>query len=369
MTTGKDFTSDNASPAHPSVLAAIARANEGTASAYGDDPLTERLKDRFSELFGRKVWTFPMFTGTAANAVALAALTPSYGAVFCHEDAHILVDECGATELMSGGAKLVPIAGTAARIDAAGLEAAALRLPKGVMHNNQPAALSLTQGTERGTIYAPADLARLTLSARKLGLKVHMDGARFANAVASAGVSPAALSVEAGVDVLCFGGTKNGALAAEAMIFFDEALAETAIYRQKRAGQVGSKMRFVSAQLLALIEGGLWLETARSANACAARLGKGAAELGAAPVFPVEINEVFLPLAVAPADRLRAEGFRFQHWGEAPGGAGLYRFVASFLTEAGDVESLLRGAENRPCALGPPAPEHDLREVSEGSAL
>jgi threonine aldolase len=343
MTTGKDFSSDNAAAAHPAVMAALARANEGTALGYGGDDLTAKLKDRFSELFGRKVWTFPMLTGTAANAVALATLAPAFGAIFCHEEAHILVDECGATEMMSGGARLVALPGEGGRIDGAALEATAARTPKTVMHNIQPAALSLTQATECGTVYSPADVKRLTGVARKLGLKVHMDGARFANAVVSAGVSPAALSVDAGVDVLCFGGTKNGALAAEAMIFFDEALAETAIYRQKRAGQVASKMRFVSAQLLALLDQDLWLQTARGANACAKALGLGAAELGAQPRYPVEINEVFLTLPHAAAGRLRADGFKFQSWGpELARGVGLYRFVASFATERQDVDGLLR---------------------------
>jgi threonine aldolase len=342
MATGKDFSSDNAAAAHPHVLAALARANDGTAAAYGEDNLTTQLKERFSELFGRSVFVFPMFTGTAANAVALSVLTPPYGAVFCHAEAHIHVDECGATEMMCGGAKLVPLAGEAGRIAPAAFEAAVARLPKGVMHNPQPAALSLTQATECGTVYSIEQLMKLTTRARAHGLKVHMDGARFANAVASLGVAPAALSVDAGIDVLCFGATKNGALAAEAIVFFDEKLAETTIYRQKRAGQTGSKMRFVSAQLLALIDKGLWLETARTANAMARALSEGAIELGIAPHYPVEINEVFLTLERASADRLRSEGFQFLVWGPEPAaGLGLYRFVSSFMTERADVDALL----------------------------
>jgi threonine aldolase len=311
MTTGKDFSSDNAAPAHKAVLAALAKANEGTSPAYGDDPWTAKLKERMCELFGRKVWTFPVLTGTAANAIALATLTPAYGAIFCHEGAHIHVDECGATEMMSGGAKLVPVPGEAGRISLAALELIAARMPKGVMHHNQPAALSLTQGTESGTVYHPEQAAALCMFAHALGLKVHMDGARFANAVVSLGASPAALSVEAGIDVLCFGATKNGALAAEAMIFFDQALAERAIYFQKRAGQVTSKMRFVSAQLLAMLENDLWLDNARHANEMAWRLAEGMAGLGLTPRYPVEINEVFLALPRAAADALRMEGFQF----------------------------------------------------------
>jgi threonine aldolase len=342
MATGKDFSSDNAAPAHTAILAALAAANEGTSPAYGDDPWTAKLKERMCELFGRKVWTFPLLTGTAANAIALATMTPPYGAVFCHEDAHIRVDECGASEMMSGGARLVPVPGEAGRISLAALERIAARMPKGVMHHNQPAALSLTQGTESGTVYHPPQIAGLSAFAHALGLKVHMDGARFANAVASLSSSPAALSVDAGVDVLCFGATKNGALAAEAMIFFDEALAGRAIFFQKRAGQVASKMRFVSAQLLAMLEHDLWLENARHANQMAWRLAEGVAGLGLNPRYPVEINEVFLALPRAAADALRLEGFQFQVWGPEPEvGAGLYRFLASFATERADIDRLL----------------------------
>lgn len=343
MSTGRDFASDNCAPAHPNVMAALVRASEGNVPSYGEDPLTAALRERFEDLFGRKVWVFPMFTGTAANAVALANITPPYGSVFCHEEAHIHVDECGATELMSGGAKLVTLPGDAGRISLAALERAVARWPKGVMDHVQASALSLTQGTECGAIYHPAQLAALTQFARTQGLKVHMDGARFANAVAASGYTAAELSVEAGVDVLCFGGTKNGALAAEAMIFFDEGLAETTIFRQKRAGQVASKMRFISAQLLALLADDLWLKTAQHANYMAFALSEGVAELGLTSRYPVEINEVFLELQPAAAAALRAEGFRFLTWGAEPEtGPALYRFVTSFATERADVESLLR---------------------------
>ncbi len=338
MSTGKDFGSDNAAPAHPAVLAALAKANDSNATSYGDDPWTARLRERMSELFGRKVWTFPTLTGTGANSIALATMTPPYGAIFCHEEAHILVDECGAVEMVSGGARLVPVAGEAGRISLASLEHAVARFPRGVMHNLQPAALSLTQGTECGTLYRPGEIAALAGFARASGLKVHMDGARFANAVASTGASPAALSVEAGVDVLCFGATKNGAMAAEAMVFFDEALADRAIYFQKRGGQVASKMRYVSAQLLAMFENDLWLENARTANARAFELSEGAIELGLTPRYPAEINEVFLPLSASQANRLRAEDFRFLSWGD---GGGLGRFVTSYATEKKDVDALL----------------------------
>lgn len=342
MATGKDFSSDNAAPAHPKILEALTAANEGNASSYGDDPWTARLKERMSELFGREVWTFPVLTGTAANAIALATITPPYGAVFCHEAAHILVDECGGAELLSGGARLYPLAGAGGRIDPAAAEALCDRLDANGFHNHQPAALSLTQATESGTIYPIADLKGLIAPARARGMRIHMDGARIANAVARLGCLPAATTAEAGVEVLSFGATKNGAAGAEAVVFFDEALAERAIFFQKRSGHVPSKMRFLSAQLLAMLNGGLWIENAHLANDMARRLASGLAEIGLAPHWPVEINEVFLALSRGAADRLRATGFRFLSWGAEPEtGVGLYRFVTSYATEARDVDQLL----------------------------
>jgi len=342
MATGKDFSSDTAAPAHPRILEALIAANEGNAPSYGDDRWTARLKECMSELFGREVWTFPVLTGTAANAIALATITPPYGAVLCHEAAHILVDECGGAELLSGGARLYPLAGAGGRIDPAPVEALCARLVANGFHNHQPAALSLTQGTESGTIYAIEDLKRLIAPARARGMRIHMDGARLANAVARLGCSPAATTADAGVDVLSFGATKNGATGAEAVVFFNGALAERAIFLQKRAGHVPSKMRFLSAQLLAMLDAGLWLESARAANDMARRLADGLAEIGLAPHWSVEINEVFLTLSRGAAGRLRAAGFQFLSWGpEGETGVGLYRFVTSYATEARDVDQLL----------------------------
>lgn len=343
MTTGRDFSSDNAAPAHPKVLEALAAANAGNAPSYGDDPWTARLKERMSELFGRPVWTFPVLTGTAANTIALASMTPPCGAILCHEAAHILVDECGGTELLSGGARLIPLPGEAGRIDPAALEAACAKLEANGFHNHQPAALSLTQATESGTVYPISDIKRLTGIAHARSMQVHMDGARLANAIVRLGCSPAAATIDAGVDALSFGATKNGAAGAEAIVFFDGDLAERAIFLQKRVGHVPSKMRFISAQILAILEGGLWLENARTANAMAARLAAGLRDMGLAPRWPIEINEVFIVLARASADRLRAEGFQFLTWGgePKPGEKGLHRFVMSFATEADDVDRLL----------------------------
>lgn len=347
MNSAKDFSSDNAASAHPKVLAALAAANEGNVSSYGDDPWTARLKEHMSELFGREVWVFPVLTGTAANTIALSAITPPYGAIFCHEAAHILVDECGGTELLSGGARLMPLPGEEGRINPAALEAAIARLEANGFHNHRPAALSLTQATECGTVYPIAEVKRLAAVAHARGLRVHMDGARIANAVARLECAPAQATIEAGVDALSFGATKNGAVGAEAVVFFDGEPAGRAIFLQKRIGHVPSKMRFISAQLLAMLEGGLWLENARRANAMAARLAAGLPGIGLAPRWPVEINEVFVALPRAAADRLRADGFRFLTWGAEPkpGEMGLYRFVTSFATELQGVDGLLAALE------------------------
>ena len=254
MGTGKDFTSDNAAGAAPAVIEAMSRANSGTALAYGDDPYTAELQIKLAEIFEHDVTVLPMFTGTAANALSLSCLAPPFGAIFCHSGAHIFTSECGAPEFYTGGAKLIPIDGDEGRIDPSAFEKALAELGQGVMHHFQPAALSLTHATESGTLYDAAQIAELAAIARRAGMRVHMDGARLSNALASQGASPGDVTWKAGVDVLSFGLTKNGGIAAEAVVFFDEALASEARFRQKRAGQVASKMRFVSVQLLALLE-------------------------------------------------------------------------------------------------------------------
>ena len=340
MSDGADFTSDNASGIAPRLMEAIAQANAGTARAYGEDPWTEGLDPAFSDLFETPVRVFPVFTGSAANALSLAALTPPYGAVFCHEGAHIAVDECGAPEFYTGGAKLVTVSGHAGKVDPSALEAALAAMPKGVMHHNQPAALSLTQVTECGTLYTIAEVEALTKTATANGLRVHMDGARFANAVAALGCAPADLTWRAGVDVLSFGGTKNGAFAAEAVVFFDPALAEAHIYRQKRAGQVSSKARFISTQLLALLKDGYWLSLAAHANAMAARLAKGATALGCRLAYAREANEVFLEITRAQAKALYTDGHQFHPW-TGGGDRTVCRFVASFSTTEDEVRLLL----------------------------
>ena len=310
-----NFMSDNVAGAAPEILAALARANEGALSSYGADPITARVTEKLSVLFEREVAVFPVATGTAANALSLSVLCPPFGSVYCHDHSHIQVDECGAPELYTGGAKLVPIAGAHGKLTPATLQAALDRSDPGFVHAVQPAALSLTQATESGTVYAPDEVAALTAIARAEKLKVHMDGARFANALVHLGCKPADVTWRAGVDALSFGATKNGALAAEAIVLFDPALAETMGYRRKRGGHLFSKMRFLSAQLDAYLEDGLWLRLAAHANRMARLLAEGLAGLpGAKLQSPVEANEIFIDLPEPVLQRLEAAGGKFYRW-------------------------------------------------------
>jgi threonine aldolase len=289
------FMSDNTQPAAPEVVAALERANRGHAASYGADPIMARVTAALRVLFeapGAEVQL--VATGTAANALALACLAPPWGAVYCHGEAHVNSDECGAPEFYTAGAKLVPLDGDHGRIDPAALDAA-LAIGRGAsVHNVQPAALSLTNATEAGTVYDPEALAALTARARSMGLPVHLDGARFANAVASLGCTPSELSWKAGVDVLTLGGTKDGCLAAEAVLFFDPVRARDFGFRRKRAGHLFSKHRFLAAQIEAWLEGGLWLDLAARANARAAALARGLAAIpGVTLAHPADANAVF----------------------------------------------------------------------------
>jgi len=289
------FMSDNTQPAAPEVMAAVARANEGHAPSYGADAAMRRVTDALRAVFeAPEAEVHLVATGTAANALALACLAPPWGAVYCHAGAHVNEDECGAPEFYTAGAKLVPLLGDHGRIDPAGLDAA-LALGRGAsVHNVQPAALSLTNATEAGTVYDPDAVAALSARARAMGLPVHMDGARFSNAVAALGCTPAGLSWRAGVDILTLGGTKDGCLGVEAVIFFDPARARDFGFRRKRAGHLFSKHRFLAAQMEAWLEGGLWLDLATRANARAAALARGLAAIpGVTLAHPVEANAVF----------------------------------------------------------------------------
>jgi threonine aldolase len=344
--TGKNFGSDNVTPASPEVIDAIAAANTGALHSYGDDPYTERLTALASDLFETEVAIYPVTTGTAANALALATLTPPYGAVYCHETAHIATDECGAPEFFTAGAKIVGLPSADGKIVPAQLDAPLRYAAELGVHHVRPAALSLTQATEWGTVYAPAELQALSAAARVHRLGVHMDGARIANAIAHLGCSPAEITWKSGIDVLSLGATKNGAMAAEAVVFFDRTRAESFAVRRKRAGHLWSKMRFLSVQLVAYLQDGLWLRNARHANAMAARLAAG---LGALPglrlVQPVQANELFVALPDRAIDALLAEGFEFYRWPVPAGVADpVIRLVTSFCTTAADVDAFVTAA-------------------------
>jgi len=335
------FFSDNTATACPEIMAAIHEANHGRARAYGDDEWTLRLDAALGVHFGTPVRAFAVTTGTAANSLALATLSPPYGAIFAHHEAHIAVDECGAPGFFSGGAQLELLPGEHGRLDAATVGAALESHPRH-LHSVQPAALSLTQATELGTVYRPAEVARLCELAHRHGVRVHMDGARFANALAFLGCDPGEATWRAGDDVLSFGATKNGALTAEAVVFFDLTLVRDFELRRKRAGHLLSKSRYVAAQLLAYVESGIWKRNAERTNHLAARIGAAA---GAALLHPVEANEVFVKLGAARRSALRAAGFEFYDWGAET--AGDARFVVSWDQPEQDVlalcEALARG--------------------------
>jgi threonine aldolase len=325
------FFSDNAAAACPEALAALAEANR-LDTAYDGDQWSMRLNSAFSALFEREVEALWVSTGTAANSLALAALCPPYCSIICHRDAHIQTDECGAPEFYTGGAKLLLGDGDGAKLVPDGVEALIATIRTDV-HQVQPAALSITNASEYGCVYTPAETAALGDLARKHGLRFHLDGARFANAVASLGCAPADLSWRAGVDALSFGFTKNGALAAEALILFDPALSQATHYRRKRAGHLLSKGRYLAAQILAMLEDGLWLRNARAANQAAARLAAAAG--GDRLLFPVEANEMFIRVSAEEAAALRAQGFDFYDWG--PGEA---RLVTSWDSDPAEVDAL-----------------------------
>lgn len=337
-----NFCSDNVTGVSPEILQALATANAGAAPSYGADAITERLTRRFADVFERDITIFPVATGTAANALALATLTPPYGVIYGHGEAHFQVDECGAPEFYAGGAKLTVLAGPHAKITPAALAAAVTG--KGVVHHSQPATVSLTQATEAGAVYKADEVGAIAEVCRQHGLAFHVDGARFANAVASLNRSPADLTWRAGVDVLSFGATKNGALAAEAVVFFDPAKARDFEFRRKRGGHLFSKMRFLSAQLDAYLADDLWLRNARHANGMAARLAEGLATVpGARLRHPVEANEIFVELPEPVIRGLFDAGFLFHRWGGETDTC--VRLVTAFATVPADVESFLATAK------------------------
>ena len=324
------FFSDNAAAACPEVMAALLAANR-LETAYDGDSFSKQLDDAFSRLFETEVAALWVATGTAANSLALAALCPPHGSIVCHRDAHIQNDEAGAPEFYTHGAKLVLAEGEGAKLTPEAV-AATLATIRNDVHQVQPHALSITNATEYGLVYTPEEVAALGALAKERRLGFHMDGARFANAVARLGCSPADLTWRAGVDALSFGFVKNGGMSAEVLIFFKPELAAATRYRRKRAGHLLSKGRFLAAQVLAMLEGDVWLRNARAANDSAAVLADAA---GDRLVLPVEANEIFLKVTADEAAGLRAQGFDFYDWG--PGEA---RLVTSWDSDPAHVEAL-----------------------------
>lgn len=336
-----NFCSDNTAGAHPKILAALSAANDGAAMPYGNDDLTRRVEARIAELFERDCAVFLVGTGTAANVLALSAMTPPWGVVYCHPGAHINCDECGAPEFYTGGAKLVTVPGSDGKLAAADLDAAITGA--GVVHHSQPAAISLTQATEAGTVYTPDEIGAIAQVARRHRLGLHVDGARFANALVQRGCRPSDMTWRVGVDALSFGATKNGAFAAEAVVIFDRAKAETLAFRRKRGAQLWSKMRFLAAQFEAYLQDDLWLANARHANGMARALGRGLAGVpGARILHAVEANEIFVRLPEPVIRGLETDGFKFYRWeGE---GSTLLRLVTSFNTDPAHVAAFVASA-------------------------
>ena len=327
------FLSDNAATVCPEIMAAIAEANVATDSAYDGDPWSARLDDVFSDFFGTRTRVFAVGSGTAANALCLAAMVPPFGAVVCHREAHIEVDECGAPEFFTGGAKLILCDGNDAKLTPDSV-AAGLAAMRGDFHQVQVRALSITQATEYGCAYSADEVAALAGLAKGRGWRVHMDGARFANAVVHLGCHPGDVTWRAGVDMLSFGAIKNGGMGAEAIVVFDSALAQELPFRRKRAGQTPSKGRFRAAELIAYIESGAWQRNAAAANAGARRLAEAAA---GRLTHPVQANEVFVNIGQA-GEALRAQGFHFYDWGAA--GSGEARFVVPWDHAPADIDRL-----------------------------
>jgi threonine aldolase len=338
------FASDNWAGAAPEILNAISQANDGPAPGYGGDALSARVETRFSEVFERSCRTFFVATGGAANGLALSVMTPPYGMIVCHEESHVQMDECAGPEFFTGGAKLLPVAGHGGKLTVEGVVSALKGFPERPPHGAPARVLSLTQGSECGTLYSVSELKALCASAHAAGLSVHMDGARFANAVAATGAAPADLTWRAGVDVLCFGGTKNGCIAAEAVVFFDPDKAADFEFRRKRAGHLWSKMRFIAAQFDAYLQDDLWLKLSAHANAMAEKLSAGLAAIDGVEIsYPTEINEVFAVFPDGVADKLRADGAFFYPWvtpGD-PADGKMQRLICSFRTTDEEVERFL----------------------------
>jgi len=329
------FFSDNAAAVHPQVMDAIIAANQ-LDSPYDGDALSQALDDRFSQVFGTRVRVLWVATGTAANALALSALCPPHKGVICHKMAHIEQDECGAPGFFMHGAKLILADGEGAKLAPDDI-ARVLGNIRDDVHQVQPACVSITNASEYGLVYTPKQVSAIGDLCKAKGLKLHMDGARFANAVASTGAHPADITWRAGVDMLSFGCVKNGGMNAEAIIVFEPTLARELPYLRKRAGQLQSKGRFLAAQLLAMLEDDLWLANAAAANAGAQAIAQAA---GDRLLYPVEANEVFVRLTAGEAASLRTQGFEFYDWGEMTEEGGEARLVTAWDQDAATVAPL-----------------------------
>lgn len=341
VATALNFASDNTTGAAPEILAAVAAANADRLMPYGNDDLTRLAEKRLAELFETEAQVFLVATGTAANALALSAMAPPYGAVYCHDGAHVMDSETGAPEFFTGGAKLMPLAGDHGKFTAEDLDAAVGAVAPGRVHHVKPACVTITQATETGTVYGLDEVKEISKVCRKRGLRLHMDGARFANAVAALGCSPAEATWKAGVEALSFGGTKNGALSLEAVVLFAADLARDFAFRRKRGGHLFSKMRLLAAQMQAYLADDLWLRNARNANAMAARLAKGLAAIdGVSLTHPVEANILFPRLPRPVIDGLKKDGYLFYE----RGGDNVVRLICAFDTKEADVDALIARA-------------------------
>ena len=337
-----ELRSDNTAAVVPEILAAVTAANDGTALAYGGDELTARLETVVREVFEHPAArVFPVTSGTAANALSLSSLCPPWGSVLCHESAHILNSECAATSMLGGGAAIRGIPGPDFRMTADSVHEALDGIRWGDPHHSQPAVLSFTQPTDMGTIYTLDDLATVVAAGKTHGLRVHVDGARFANALVALDCSPADMTWRLGVDVLSLGATKNGALSAEAIVAFDDRAADELVYRTKRSGHVTSKMRFQSAQLISYLTDGTWLHTAANSNARMADLWRGLAKLGVEFVNSPDVNMLFAYVDERAADELEAAGLLFYRMGR-----GTIRLVTSWQTTSDEIEQALAAFES-----------------------
>ncbi|CAD7040839.1 low specificity L-threonine aldolase [Pseudorhizobium endolithicum] len=343
------FASDNWAGAHPAINERLLRESTRFAAAYGTSELDRAIEQRFNEIFEREVAVFFVATGTAANSLSLASIARPGGVVFCHSEAHVIEDECGAPDFFSG-MRMVPVEGALGKMEIASLEGRIARYPQDAVHHGRAAAITMTQATEVGSVYTLEEIEAVSATARTHGLPLHMDGARFANALAALGTTPAEMTWKRGVDILSFGGTKNGCWCAEAIVFFDPAMAKELPFIRKRTAQLFSKSRFIAAQFEAYLKDGLWLELAAHANAMADRLRAGISTSNSARLaWPTQSNEVFAIVPKTAAKAAEEKGARFYDWLEPRDMAELVgedemliRLVSSFATTAEDVDAFLK---------------------------